>query len=374
MRKLSLLLLLILLTISVSSQKKLLKKLLSNEKDTTRKASFLPVPLFGYAQETGFEFGLGGLYSFFVDKKDSTNRSSNFFGAAYYTTKKTYNIGFDIDAWTKGNRYHIISEFKYRKTPFNFYGVGNETTALNEDKVVQNLIRIGLDVEKKIAPFSYTGLSVAFDNQQFTDEVEDGIFQTLASTKEGGSTLFLGVSQSYDTRNSNNYPTKGFFGRVSYQYAPSIFGEGNFTGSQIRLNVRNFWPMAPKLVLAAQALLHTVKSSSIPFYMLPQLGNDEMMRGYYGGRYRDENFLASQAELRYRFTNRFGVVGFAGLGKVFPNSNFSLQHLKPNYGFGGRYFFDTAKGLSLRLDYGIGEKKLNEKRQTGFYIGLAEAF
>lgn len=374
MKPLPILFLLFLLASPALAQKKLIQKLLSNEKDTTRKASFLPVPLFGYAQETGFEFGLGGLYSFFVDKKDTTNRSSNLFGAAYYTTKKTYNIGFDGDMWTKGNRYHIISEFKYRKTPFNFYGVGNETVESNEDKLVQQLVRIAFDVEKMVLPFAYTGISVGFDNQRFTDEVEDGIFQTLAATRDGGSTLFLGVSQSYDTRNSNNYPTKGFFGRVSYQYAPDIFGNDGFTGSQIRLNLRSFWTLAPNVVLGAQALFHTVKGPSTPFYVLPQLGNDEMMRGYYVGRYRDENLLASQAELRYRFTNRFGVVAFAGAGKVFANGNFSLQQLKPNYGLGGRYFFDTAKGLSVRFDYGIGEKKPNEKKQTGFYIGLAEAF
>ncbi|RZJ77247.1 MAG: polymerase, partial [Flavobacterium sp.] len=51
-----------------------------------------------------------------------------------------------------------------------------------------------------------------------------------------------------------------------------------------------------------------------------------------------------------------------------------FKDLKPNYGIGGRYFFDTAKGLSVRLDYGIGEKKPNEKRQSGMYISLAEAF
>jgi outer membrane translocation and assembly module TamA len=72
--------------------------------------------------------------------------------------------------------------------------------------------------------------------------------------------------------------------------------------------------------------------------------------------------------------NRFGIVAFAGTGKVFSNGNFSLDDLKPNYGVGGRYFFDTAKGLSVRLDYGVGEKKANEKRQSGFYISLAEAF
>ena len=376
MRKIQILLLLSLLTSPLLAQKKLIQKLLSNEKDTTRKASFMPVPLFGYAQETGFEFGLGGLYSFFVDKKDTTNRSSNLFGSAYYTTKKTYNLSFEGDAWTKGNRYHVISELRFRKTPFNFYGIGNNTLQSAEDNLVQQLTRMSLDIEKKVLPFTYTGVSITFDHQKFTDKIPNGIFQTLSNlnNRNGGSVLFLGISQSYDTRNSNNYPTKGFFGRISYQYAPDLFSGTSFKGRQIRINLRNFWSVAPKLTLGLQGLFNTVQGSKIPFFVLPQLGNDEVMRGYYTGRYRDENLVVSQAELRYRFSNRFGLVGFAAAGKVFANGEFSFNQLKPNYGVGGRYFFDTAKGLSVRFDYGIGEKKVNEKRQNGFYIGLAEAF
>ena len=203
-----------------------------------------------------------------------------------------------------------------------------------------------------------------------------GIFSTspILFDKTGGTVVYLGLSQSYDTRNSNNYPTKGFFGRITYQYAPDFFGGQNFTGSQVKLNVRNFWSLAPKLVLGVQGLYYTIQGNHTPFYLLPQMGNDEMMRGYYNGRYRDENLLAAQAEIRYRFMNRFGIVAFAGGGKVFANGNFSLQNLKPNYGLGGRYFFDTAKGLSVRVDYGMGEKIAGEKRQSGFYISLAEAF
>jgi outer membrane protein assembly factor BamA len=376
MKKCLMLLLLISFTPSLWAQKKLIQKLLSNEKDTTRKASFMPVPVLGYAQETGFEFGLGALYSFYMDRKDTTNRSSNFSGTASYSTKKTYNIALKGDAWTKGNRYHFIGEVRFKKTPFNFYGVGNHTDQIDEDRLVQQQIKIQLDAEKTLLKNAYTGVSIGFEDYKFTDKIVGGIYSTspILYDRAGGSVLYLGVSQSYDTRNSNNYPTKGFFGRVTYQYAPDIYGGSNFTGSQIKVNVRNFWAIAPKLVLGVQALYHTVQGNQTPFYLLPQLGNDEIMRGYYTGRYRDENLLAAQAELRYRFMNRFGIVAFAGGGKVFANSKFSLKDLKPDYGFGGRYFFDTAKGLSVRLDYGIGEKKGNEKRQSGVYISLAEAF
>jgi hypothetical protein len=53
---------------------------------------------------------------------------------------------------------------------------------------------------------------------------------------------------------------------------------------------------------------------------------------------------------------------------------FSINSLKPDYGAGIRYFFDTEKGLSIRADYGIGEKVAGEPRQSGFYIGLGQAF
>jgi hypothetical protein len=164
MKKCLMLLLLISFTPSLWAQKKLIQKLLSNEKDTTRKASFMPVPVLGYAQETGFEFGLGALYSFYMDRKDTTNRSSNFSGTASYSTKKTYNIALKGDAWTKGNRYHFIGEVRFKKTPFNFYGVGNHTDQIDEDRLVQQQIKIQLDAEKTLLKNAYTGVSIGFED------------------------------------------------------------------------------------------------------------------------------------------------------------------------------------------------------------------
>jgi len=359
------------------AQIKLIKKIFSNEKDTTRRASFMPIPVFGYAQETGFEFGLGSIYSFYIDKADTNNRSSNFYSVASYSTKKTYNFTLRGDAWTKRNDFHFIGEMRFKNMPFNFYGIGNNTSHIDEDKLVQRMVKVQFDAEKAFLKNVYTGVSLGFENYKFKDQKTGGIYSTDNGLfdKDGGSVFFVGLSQSYDTRNSNNYPTKGFFGRISYQYAPPIFGGENFTGSQIKVNVRNFWSLAPKIVLGVQGLYYTIQSSNTSFYLLPQMGNDEMMRGYYGGRYRDENFIAAQAEIRYRFMERLGLVVFGGSGKVFANEETQLlKNFKPNYGIGGRYFFDPAKGLSVRLDYGVGEKRPNEKRQSGFYISFAEAF
>eukprot|EP01133_Synstelium_polycarpum_P003387 gene3387-3847_t len=376
MKNIFLLALLLSLAATSFGQKKLIKKLLSNKIDTTRKASFMPIPVLGYSQEKGFEFGVGALYSTFMDKKDTLNRSSNFSLLSSFSTKKQYNVKLSSNIYTSKNKFHLIEELQFKRIPFNFYGLGNNTLQANENKVLENQFRILLDAEKSLIPFTYTGVSLGFEHYKFTDRGSNGIFATdpAIKGKDGGSVLYIGVSQSYDTRNSNNYPTKGFFGRASYQYAPNLFSGSDFSVSQIKVTISNFWPLARHLVLGVNGFYHTVQGNNTPFYLLPQLGNDEMMRGYYRGRFRDQNLITGQAELRYRFMNRFGVVAFAGTGRVFENGDFSLQGFKPSFGAGGRYFFDPAKGLSIRLDYAVGEKLPHEKRQSGFYISLAEAF
>lgn len=377
MKRISLCITILIITVAnASAQKKFIKRYLSEKTDSSRRASFMPVPIFRYSQEIGAEFGLGALYSTYLDRKDSTNRSSNFSGVASVSTKGQYNFSLKSDIWTKGNEYHFISEFRFKRMPFDFFGIGNETLYADKDRLIQRQSRIMLEAEKRLLPHAYTGLSLGFDNYSFKDEVAGGLFSTEPDLfhRSGGNVAYIGISQSYDTRNSNNYPTKGFLGRVTYQYAPDLWSGESFTGSVIKANVRNFWSLSPKFVLGANALFHTVQGKKIPFYLLPQMGNDEMMRGYYTGRYRDQNLLAGQAELRYRYNNRFGAVVFAGTGQVFANGDFAMKNFKPSYGLGGRYFFDPEKGLSVRMDYAVGEKRMNEKRQSGFYFTLAESF
>ena len=96
------------------------------------------------------------------------------------------------------------------------------------------------------------------------------------------------------------------------------------------------------------------------------------MRGYYLGRYKDKNYATAQAELRYRFIPRLGIVGFGGTG-----STFSPQHslrLVPSFGGGIRYFFSLEHNSTIRFDYAFGEKRPGEKRQSGFYLSISEAF
>jgi hypothetical protein len=118
------------------------------------------------------------------------------------------------------------------------------------------------------------------------------------------------------------------------------------------------------------------------------MGSAFIMRGYYTGRYRDQNFAAGQLEYRLRFVapdvkpthtfesilSRLGLVFFGGTGSVFSNANFTLSNFKPNYGLGLRYFYDKPSGINIRADYGMGEKPTGEPRVGNFYLFIGEAF
>lgn len=358
----------------VSAQKKFGGKLLNDASDSTRSPSFIPLPAIGYAQETGFEFGLVGLYSFYTNRQDTVTRNSSLSGVASITTKKQSNLKLQADIWSPNNAYHYLSEIRYKNFPFNFYGVGDKTLGSDKDILVQKLFRLSGEIEKRIKKGYYFGLNANFENYRFNDKETGGIYSTnpLPGTP-GGKVLFLGISQIFDSRNTNTYTTKGAFLKLSYAFAPDFFGGDNYRGGLFRADFRAFKSLSSKTTLGLNVVHQSLQGDEVPFYLLPQLGNDQIMRGYYTGRYRDENLAAAQLELRYRMMPRLGFVAFAGTGSVYRN-NFSLNNLKPSYGAGMRYFFDVERGLSIRLDYGIGEKRAGEERQKGFYVSLGEAF
>ncbi|MGV3509887.1 MAG: BamA/TamA family outer membrane protein [Sphingobacteriaceae bacterium] len=356
------------------AQRKILERFLANQNDTTRKARFIIVPALGYAQETGFEYGLVSLTSFYTDK-DTLTRNSSVAGIVTFTTKKQSFISLKPDIWSKQNRYHYIADLRYKDFPFSFYGIGDATREADEERLTQKLVRINLEAEKRLKRGAYFGINAGYENHSFYDKEPGGLYETdeFIRDKDGGEVLFIGISQIIDARNSNVYTTRGTYLKFNYSYAPDFFGGENFTGSLAKLDFRTFKSYNPKTVLGFNLTYQTIQGSKTPFYLLPQLGNDQMMRGYYTGRYRDRNLLAAQTELKYRIIPRISLVAFAGAGSVY-NTRIDLGDFKPSYGAGFRYFFDTIRGLSLRMDYAFGEKRDGEKRQKGFYIALGEAF
>jgi hypothetical protein len=343
--------------------------------DSSRRPVLIPLPVIGYAQETGFEFGASAFYSFYSDTANRNTRLSNANAFAAITTKGQSRVNLGLNYWTPGNHYHNTLTLNYINFPFNFYGIGSATNKADEEKITEKRIRVNGSIEKLLGSHVYIGMLAGAFNYDFYSPYTNGIFETdpQIQNRSGGADAFIGPSLTIDTRNNNTYTTQGFKLSGSYSFLKGLFANNNYSGGLLAFQFSQFFALAKKLTLAYDLYDNSLIGDEAPFYLMPALGSNERMRGYYNGRYRDKNYVAAQTELRYRMSKRFGVVGFGGTGTVF-HDTFDVNQLKPDYGAGIRYFFDVEKGLSFRFDYGVGEKRPGELRQKGFYVGLGEAF
>jgi hypothetical protein len=378
MKKLFLILLLIVVFQPVFAQRHLLPKFVRKmifEKDSSKKASFVLLPVLSSAPETGLELGGSALYSFYTDTISPNTRISNIFAYGTLTTKGQSRINLSTNYWLPQNKYHYTASIGYINFPFDFYGVGNNTHKVDADRLGQKRVRLTFTGEKKFGNNIYIGVVAGGYDYRFNDANTTGIFNAdpTIEGRHGGAFLYAGPSLVFDNRNNNTYTTKGIHITSYLNLMKGVFSNNSYSGGLFNLEYAQYFKLNRHFVLAFDVQEQSLTGSQSPFYLLPALGSDEMMRGYYNGRFRDRNLLAGQTELRYRLSDRIGVVGFLGTGQVF-NKTFSLDEFKPNYGGGLRYFFDTEKGLSIRVDYGVGEKRPGESRQSGVYIGLGEAF
>jgi hypothetical protein len=92
------------------------------------------------------------------------------------------------------------------------------------------------------------------------------------------------------------------------------------------------------------------------------------MRGYYEGRFRDNNLIAAQIEYRFPIAYPLGMVVFGSAGQVYRyGREIGFDNLKYAYGAGLRLKIVKTENLNLRFDVAKGEK-------INFYFGIAEAF
>jgi len=345
-------------------------------KDSTKRPGFVLLPALSSSPETGLEVGGAALVSFYTDTLDRFTHVSSVFGYATITTKGQTKLSLNTSYWTPQNKIHYLGTISYYNFPFNFYGIGNNTRLSNVDLVYEKRYKVNFESDFNLGDGFYAGyIAGGFKYYYKFDGKRTDILNAdpLVQDKRGGTAIYLGPTVTYDTRNNNTYTTRGIIVNAYCNFIRGAFINNNYEGAFFNIEYSQFFPLSSRLVLGTDIQEQSLLGGRSPFYLLPQMGSDEMMRGYYEGRFRDRNYLAGQTELRYRITNSFGLAAFVGAGEVF-HTGFSFPQLKPNYGGGLRYFFDVEKGLAIRLDYGVGEKPAGERRISGLYIALGQSF
>ena len=326
---------------------------------------FIPLPVVFYTPETHLAYGVLGVTLF---KTDSTARTSNIDFAVIHTQNRQTVIEPTYTVFTKGEKYLIRGMLLYTKFPELYYGLGHRTKLDQEELISYRSLRATNRFLRQLRQGWFVGVQQqyfkTFDIHRSTERPLPA--QTLIG--ELGSVVNgVGLASVIDTRDNIYSPSRGWYADVSFMKYANVLGS-QFTFTNVLFDIRHYQALSPSTLLAGQFYLN-MNNGEVPFKQAATLGGSSLLRGYYNGRYRDNNALIMQAEVRQRLVGRLGGVVFAGVGDVAHRLNeFAVGDLKPTGGLGLRYLISQKEHLNIRVDAAVG-------RQThGFYINISEAF
>ena len=174
------------------------------------------------------------------------------------------------------------------------------------------------------------------------DEAPISDFDTSSEARSVG----LGVSLEFDTR---DMPLNSYRGR--HLKLDALFND-EAIGSDSTYQSWNAWfrsyhRIRDRLVLAGE-IQACKRGGNAPLWDACTV----RLRGFSATDYLGEVSSSAQLELRWKFANRFGLVGFAGAGYTGDSFSGIRDHEAiPSYGLGLRFMVLQEKRINLRLDY-----------------------
>lgn len=307
-----------------------------------------------YSQEASF--GVGGQVSalYRIDRTDSIMQPSDFSLMGGISINGTYSIGVQGNThFTRNKRLSYTLEF--RRQNRDFWGISFKECLQNPSCDAHfSKINVAADYQQRFYGNWFWGGSIRLKYALADPDKPEYLLGQSKRGFYGG----VGFSLMYDTRDYILNAKQGMFFMLRHIYYPYIFGSGDYDVSCTTVQFNAYHKLWQGAVMAYDVIAETSLSvSEVPWQLRQEICyDDRRMRGYYSGRYMDDNQICVQAELRQNVYKRLGAVVWGGYGTLFDKlSDIDSQHLLPNYGFGLR--FEMKKNTNIRMDFGFGRNE-----------------
>ncbi|RSK39596.1 BamA/TamA family outer membrane protein [Hymenobacter perfusus] len=339
-----------------------------------KRLALIPVPLVYYTPETRLAYGVAATATVHFRRDDgfAAARPSQVTLALAYTQNRQLLLYAPFQLFYDHNRYYAYGEAGYYRYNYYFYGMGRRDVPRELYGV--NFPRVRLNAFRRVgASKLYAGLRYQYEDYRVSSTEAGGLL--ASGTVPGGQGSRLtggGLGVFYDSRDNVFFPKKGMVADLSVFIRNRAVGAGP-GGETTRFDryvadVSSFRALGPHAVLAGNVYGSFIVGTA-PFNALSLLGGSRRLRGYYEGRYRDQNAVLAQAELRLDVYKRLGAVVFGGVGTLGDGQTLlRLGEPKGAYGAGLRFTANRRDHLNVRLDYGLGQQS------SGFYLTVGEAF
>lgn len=330
--------------------------------------SWSALPVGTYAPETELGVGAFGAVMFRIGDAGEDARASAIAGVALVTTLGQAIFELISELYWDDDDFRIWTKLDYRYYPNRFWGVGSRTPDNQEELYTENGPRFQFFFRRNVFRKLYLELRLDAQFSKVEDLRPGGILDSGDVVgAHSRRAIGLGPTVGWDSRDHSLEPHEGGFHEVSLlQFHEGLGSDQTFT--RLELNLRQYFNLAEGHTLATQ-LYGAFAYGNVPFYRLPLAGGQNVLRGYFEGRYRDRALIAAQVEYRAHLFWRFGGVLFAAAGDVGPSlSEIRFSPLKWSVGGGLRLQLNEDERFNLRADLGVGYQTY------GIYVGIAEAF
>lgn len=269
------------------------------------------------------------------------------------TSKGYLLLGANGVAASRSRKWDFTYSGYYNYAPSYFWGLGYAQANNTGNKIGYDQKKVLLHTEAlyNFTPHFKLGPSLGYEQVKWIN---------FAEGDRSSLVVEYGLSAIFNKRDSQVSPTKGVYAGFRQRNYTNLSGSSS-------LQFCSYVPVWYGGVMALE--VYSVFSyGNVPVTMLPAIGGTERMRGYYYGRYRDNNIVSAQLELRQHIWEMIGGAVWVGGANLWGDyGKFNIRNTLPNYGIGAR--IAVTDQLKLRLDYGFGRKG-----QSAFIFSINEAF
>ncbi|MBO7412458.1 MAG: BamA/TamA family outer membrane protein [Fibrobacter sp.] len=340
----------------------------ATEAGTDHFQRFSSLPILGYSEETGLEYGAMLLLFFKPDHAGGKSTTLDF--AAIGTTKKQLELLLVPRYYFLHDRITGEAGFTYDNWTSYYYGTGNDPDPDDGrmfDRItfkVTNTTLTNLGLSGIWSKFMY-GPAIHLEYSDITFRSYDG---TLAepATDDKLRTGF-GYQLAYDTRDNKNWARHGFYAHWNHLVFSDLLGDCGF--SKQELDLRGYTFLFWKTSMAVGALWQRA-SGDVPFDMLAGPDGIKRFRGVEDHYFRGNQALILQTELRkVLFWRLGGTIFFEGgkTGDYF--SDLMREKWHQAVGFGGELGLNMKESL-----YARGDISWVDYKQLGLTVYIRQAF
>ena len=329
----------------------------ANGQDSTahkkQKSSIAVMPMINYNRTQDIIVGALVSKYYKLNKQDTISPSSytGFFGM--YTGKKSYvAMGFSR-FYFKRDRWRVTAAAGTMDINFQFYLEDPTASTGNFYDYSTKANLFVLQVQRNIFKRIYLGPTGSFIKSTTTfdfpgESGEDSVINSNLNS--------AGYIISNDTRDHVQNPVRGMYLNFKNQFYRDWVGS-DYGFERYTITYNQFFKLSKKddsQVLAMRANLN-VAAGDVPFEGQTVVGGDDI-RGYSQGEFRNDQVYTLQAEYRWNFYRKWGMVAFAGVASAVEKfGDIPDNDILPGVGAGVRFKMLPSEKINIGIDGGVGK-------------------